>query len=123
MDLNDELERPSKIINRGTLTKPELTQTFTGIDINNIHQCLYRSRRSLYPKLPTNIIEVINVMNELQIKTVQDENFILVVDSVNKIICFLTESNLKLLCSVDKIFVDVHLLTVQNIFFSFLLST
>jgi hypothetical protein len=62
-------------------------------------------------------------MNELQIKTVQDENFILVVDSVNKIICFLTESNLKLLCSVDKIFVDVHLLTVQNIFFSFLLST
>jgi len=45
-------------------------------------------------------------MSEYQIKTVQDENFILVIDLVNKIIFFSTELNLKLLCSVDKIFVD-----------------
>ncbi|KAE9542314.1 hypothetical protein AGLY_003441 [Aphis glycines] len=102
----DELERPSKVINRGILTNPELAQTLTGTDINNVYQCLYRSRRSSYPKLPTDIIEVINVISVRQIKTVQDENFILVVDAVNKIICFSTKSNLKLLCSVDKIFVD-----------------
>ncbi|XP_016657607.1 uncharacterized protein LOC107882945 [Acyrthosiphon pisum] len=102
----DELEKPSKIINRGILKNPEVTQTFTSTDINNIYQCLYRSRRSSYPKLPTNLNEVIDVMSERQIKTVQDENFVLVVNSDNKIICFSTKSNLKLLCSVDKIFVD-----------------
>jgi len=102
----DELERPSKIINRGILNNPEVTQTFTSTDINNIYQCLYRSRRSSYPKLPTNLNEVINAMSERQIKPIQDENFVLVVDSDNKIICFSTKSNLILLCSVDKIFVD-----------------
>ena len=84
------MERPSKVINRVILTNPELTQTFTGTDINDIYQCLYRSRRSSYPKLPTNIIEVINVMSELQIKTVQDENFILV------FICKLLETTVNL---------------------------
>jgi len=100
------LERPSKIINRGILNNPEVTQTFTSTDINNIYQCLNCSCRSSYPKLPTNLNEVINVMSERQIKTVQDENFILVVDSDNKIICFSTKSILKLLCTVEKIFVD-----------------
>ncbi|KAE9525669.1 hypothetical protein AGLY_014196 [Aphis glycines] len=102
----DELERPSKIINRGILNNPEVTKTFTSTDINNIYQCLYRFRRSSYPKLPTNLMEVINVMSERQVKTVQDEDFILLVDSGNKIICFSTNLNLKLLCSVDKIFVN-----------------
>jgi len=83
-----------------------VTKTFTRTDINNIYQCLYRSRRSSYPKLPTNLTEVINVMSERQVKTVKDENFILLVDSCDKIICFSTNSNLKLLRSVDKTFVD-----------------
>jgi len=97
-----ELERPSKIINRSILNNLEVTQTFTSTDINNIYQCLYRSRRSSYHKPPTNLNEVINGMSGSQIKTVQDENFILVIDSDNKIICFSTKSNFKLLCNKEK---------------------
>lgn len=53
----------------------------------------------IYPKLSTNIKEIIGIMRERQIKTGWDENFMLVVDSINKIIYFSTESNLKLLCT------------------------
>jgi len=94
MDLNGNRETswPSKIINRGILNNPQMTQTFTSTDINNIFQCLYRSRRLSYANHPTNLMGVINVMSERHIKTIQDEDFILVVDSDNKIICVSTKS-------------------------------
>jgi len=46
----EELERPSKIINTEIQKNPEQAQIFNGTDLNNRYQCLYRSsRRSSYP--------------------------------------------------------------------------
>jgi len=102
----DELERPSKMINNEIQKYPQQSKLFTGTDVNNIYQCLYRSRRSSYPKLPKTIYEVIEVMKNRKITTIENEDFLLDVDSTNNILFYSTISNLKLLCSCDKIFVD-----------------
>jgi len=62
----DELERPSKIINTEIQKNPQQAQLFNGTDISNIYQCLYRSRRSSYPALPKSISEVIELMKKLE---------------------------------------------------------
>ncbi|CAI6352823.1 unnamed protein product [Macrosiphum euphorbiae] len=94
----DELERPSKIINTEIQKNPEQAKLFNGTDINNIYQCLYRSRRSSYPALPKSISEVIELMTNRKITTIENEDFLLDVDSTHNILFYSTISNLKLLC-------------------------
>lgn len=102
----DELERPSKVINKEIQNNPDQYKLFSSTDVHNIYQCLNRSRRSSYPVLPKNISEVIEKMKNRTIKTIENEDFLLDVDAVNNILFYSTASNFKLLCSSDKIFVD-----------------
>jgi len=67
---------------------------------------MYRSRRSPYPVLPKSISEVIKLMKNQKITTIENEDFLLNVDSTNNILFYSTISNLKLLCSCDRIFVE-----------------
>lgn len=101
----NELERPSKIINKGIQNFPDQSKLFTITDVCNIYQCLYRSRRSSYPAYPKNLPGVIEIMKNRKIITIENEDFLLEVDSVNNILFFSTTSNLQCLCSSDKIFV------------------
>ncbi|KAE9531503.1 hypothetical protein AGLY_010709 [Aphis glycines] len=100
--LTDFTESPTKIINREILKNPQIENDH----VNNIKQCIHRERRKHIPTLPKNLIEVIEAMNNREIKTVEGESFLIHTDLVNNMMCFSTDSNLKALSSSNTIFVD-----------------
>jgi len=94
--LEDICQRPSKILHR-KLKNYDLNLTHN--DCNLIRKNIYNARKAIQPKIPKNIDEVHNVLNDLKLTTNRDENFLLVNDKVSNIIIFSTVENLKLLCS------------------------
>jgi len=75
-------------------------------DVNSIRRSIYRARRKTLPPLPKSISEVHSALPLLQLNTYKGENFLLYNNETENIVCFTTKSNLKFLCSRDKIFVD-----------------
>ena len=104
--LTDVTESPSKIINREFLKNPQIENIMENDYVDNIKQCIHRERRKRIPSLPKNLIEVIEAMNNREIRTVEGESFLIHIDSVNNMMCFSTDSNLKALSSSNTIFVD-----------------
>jgi uncharacterized membrane protein YfhO len=76
-------ERPLKLIHLELNNKK--TDFLTTTDISCIRKGIYTARRSILPKKPTNIQDVHSLLNSLEIKTFDDEIFLLVNDSKKKL--------------------------------------
>ncbi|KAF0686992.1 Uncharacterized protein FWK35_00038294, partial [Aphis craccivora] len=97
-------ERPLKLIHLELKNKK--TDSLTTTDISCIRKGIYAARRSILPKKPTNIQEVHSSLNSLEIKTFDNETFLLVNDSNKNLVMFSCKKNLATLCTVKTIYVD-----------------
>jgi hypothetical protein len=65
-------------------------------DITSLRQALYRERPNKFPKLPSSIEEVSDILNFLKpINTSKDEDLLLVNDADSRIVIFSSPTNLK----------------------------
>jgi len=102
--VDDISKRPLKLIHEEVQSN---VVDVTSNDVNSIRSSIYRARRKTLPPLPKSVSEVHSALTLLQLNTYKgDENFLLYYKETENIVCFTTESNLKFLCSRDKIFVD-----------------
>lgn len=102
--MDDLSERPTKLINR-TL-RESCDENITTRDIANIRQSIYRARRSVLPPLPQSLEDVHEALESIQCHTNKGENFLLVNNRQLHIIIFSCKTNLKILCTSDKIYID-----------------
>ena len=102
----DLSEKPLKLIRSEIEKLPTFGANITYKEIGTIRRNIYRSRRGVLPPLPKNINDVHDVMDAIEIKTIRDELFLLLNCRNSNIITFSCDSNLKLLCECDTIFVD-----------------
>lgn len=103
--LDDISERPSKIIN--TAIRQETSDfNITTSDLKNIRKSIYRARRSILPPLPRTIQDVHRALDFSMCKTNKDEDFLLINNHDLNIVLFSCFTNLKYLCTRDKIFID-----------------
>lgn len=103
---DDLYERPSKVIHKDLAQSSSLLDKVTTNDLNLIRKNVYEARKKLMPALPKNMDEVFQVLDSLQPKTCKNETFLLVNDSINKIVVFSCYTNLYFLCSVDTVYMD-----------------
>jgi hypothetical protein len=97
--------RPKKII-LTEIGKNSNSSDITINDINRTRKNIYENRRKIIPLNITNIADAHNVLNSINVKTKQNENFLLVNDEKKNIIIFSCEANLKFLSTVDNIYMD-----------------
>jgi hypothetical protein len=98
IDNHNHPPHEEKILNKNELSnslKRKATEDLRERPTKFIHQKL----RGVLPKLPTTQEEVHHALNSHPIKTNRDEPFLLVNDAENKIIMFLSQTNLEFLCS------------------------
>ena len=102
----DISSRPAKIIKNELFASNE--ENLKPSDITSLCQALYRERRKKFPKLPSSIEEVSDVLNFLKpINTSKDEDLLLVNDADSRIVIFSSPTNLKFLCDdVPEIYAD-----------------
>lgn len=101
----DEIcERPLKLIHHEL--KKINTDTLNKTDMNCFRKSIYLARRSKLPARPCNIQNVHEVLDSLEIKTYDDEQFLMVNDSNQNIVMFSCEKNLNTLSTVKTIYVD-----------------
>lgn len=96
--------RPSKLI-RSELKNSDIPSINTN-DLKLIRNNIHHARKVLYPKLPKSMQEVHNCLSTMNITTNKDEQFLFCNNLVDNIIGFSTETNLKALCDVTKIYMD-----------------
>lgn len=117
--MDDLSERPTKLINR-TL-RESCDENITTRDIANIRQSIYRARRSVLPPLPQSLEDVHEAWESIQYHTNKGENFLLVNNRQLHIIIFSCKTNLKILCTSDKIYIDGTFDYCANFFVNYLL--
>lgn len=96
--------RPKKIIFK------EIQQNncseFNETDIKCLRKNLYEHRRKTLPINPTSIQEVHEALENLDIKTMSGESFLILNDSEKHIIIFSCQTNLTFIIEVDTIYMD-----------------
>lgn len=100
---DDICEKPSKVIRKcfeSNLNELKMN------DLNCIKKTIYYEKRKKFPKLPSNAEEVFEVLNNINTRTLQDENFVLINDVGLNLIVFCTETNLKFLCECTTLYMD-----------------
>jgi hypothetical protein len=97
--------RPKKII-LTEIGRNSNSSDITINDINRIRKNIYENRRKIMTQNPTNIADAHNVLNSIDVKTKQNENFLLVNDEKENIIIISCETNLRFLSTVDNIYMD-----------------
>lgn len=102
--IEDISQRPSKLVHK-ELRKFDVA-TLTTSDINLIKRNVRNERAKLYPKLPTSREETHKALSDMDLRTNQEESFLILNDMENGIIGFSTASNLARLCSAESIYVD-----------------
>lgn len=101
---DDVCERPLKLIYNELKTTN--TDTLNKTDMNCFRKSIYLARRSQLPTRPANIQNVHEVLDSLEIKTYDNEPFLMVNDHKLNIIMFSCEKNLNTLCSLKTMYVD-----------------
>lgn len=101
---DDLSERPAKIIHQEL--KSCDVDTLTVSDINLVRKNLYNARRSLLPPIPKNIGEVHHYLEERQVKTNKNEDFLLKNDRTNNIVMCSCKSNMEFLTTADEFYLD-----------------
>jgi hypothetical protein len=71
-----------------------------------IRKNIYNARRAKLAPLPKNLKAVQEALDSMSVKTIHDEEFLILNDRNNEIVIFSCFANLKFLCSVDTIYVD-----------------
>ncbi|KAE9523381.1 hypothetical protein AGLY_016329 [Aphis glycines] len=84
--ITDISERPSKLFH--TQLKEENVPTLTITDVTYIKNNMHYARRTSYPQLPNNINEVHSILNRIEIKTIDNEQFLF---SCQSNLCFFSE--------------------------------
>lgn len=102
--ISDVSERPSKLFH--TQLKEENVPTLTLTDVTYIKNNMHYARRTSYPQLPNNINEVHSILNCIEIKTIDNEEFVLFNNSDNGIVMFSCQSNLSFFSKISVFYVD-----------------
>ncbi|CAH1098551.1 unnamed protein product [Psylliodes chrysocephalus] len=92
-------DRPTKIIHREINSQKQCLDTLTSKDMKYIRNNFGREKRKLFPKLPKSSADVQITLNLLDIKTIKDEQFLLVNDPTEEIIVFSCKSNIEFMCA------------------------
>lgn len=101
----DISEKPSTVIRRELSSNLPLNLTVT--DIANIRRNVYNCRRKLLPgALPTNIQEVHSAVEKLKPTTSKGEKFLFINSFEHNIIVFSCETNIRILCDTDILYMD-----------------
>lgn len=107
-------DKPSKVliqcINDQQTSKLEIT------DLKYIKRNAYNARRSILPTLPKYMNSVHEAVEQLNIKTSRDENFLLINNVIDNLIIFSCTSNLIAFCQANIINLMEHLIIVQSSF-------
>uniref|UniRef100_A0A2S2QZF7 Uncharacterized protein n=1 Tax=Sipha flava TaxID=143950 RepID=A0A2S2QZF7_9HEMI len=96
-------ERPAKLFN--DKMKKFNVSTLTNSDVTYIKN-MNHSRNSIYPKLPQNVNEVHRILSSIEVKTFINENFLMVNDTINSLVMFSCNGNIKFLSTLSTIYVD-----------------
>jgi len=67
---------------------------------------MHYARRTSYPQLPTTMIDVHSILNFIEIKTTENEKFVLFNNSDNGIVMFSCQSNLSFFSKISIFYVD-----------------
>ena len=102
--IEDSSALPSKLL-RSHLRSGDIT-AIDKADIDCIKRNMRNARLSIRPKLPRSDIETQEAISQINIATNKGENFLFINDKVKKIIGFSTETNFKILCGCNKIYMD-----------------
>lgn len=100
-------ERPSKLICKEIVKSPSTLNTLTRYDMRLIRNNIIATRlKSGLPKLPKSSDELQLALNEIEIKTTNEVEFLLTNDIEKGFVVFSTETNLKYLCKQETFFID-----------------
>ncbi|XP_025206475.1 uncharacterized protein LOC112602555, partial [Melanaphis sacchari] len=109
---------PSKIIRKELRSLENDIQLLVN-DISYIRRNLYNKKTKYHPPLPKDINEVHTVLINMNIMTNKNENFLLINDKETNIIVFTCLTNLKYLCSMEKVFMDGTFQFCTTFFYQF----
>lgn len=105
--VEDVTSRPGKLIARSLQENaPQSTSTLHFSDLKLIREAMYRERRKIIPNLPTCLSEVHEAVSTLKPVSSQKEPFVLVNNIESSFIVFGCESNLKVMCEAETLFLD-----------------
>lgn len=95
-----------KIILKELSQNSSFIDNFINDDINKIRNVIYDSRRKVLPVIHKNIIEAHLALENTDVITCKGEKFLVLNDQIKNIVIFSCDTNLKMLCEVDSIYVD-----------------
>lgn len=88
------------------VVKLGVSNDFTEDDRDSVCRSIYRKKRSILPPLPKFLYETHSVLDDLNVRSLLDENMTIINDPVHNIVGFSTARNLKCLCDADTILLD-----------------
>jgi len=111
-------DKPSKVLiqclNDQSTSKLEIT------DLKYVKRNAYNARRNILPPLPTNMNSVHEAIERLNIKTIQNEHFVITNNVLNNLIIFSCTSNLRAFCQAEIVYLDGTFDFCAKIFYQFL---
>ncbi|KAF0761697.1 Uncharacterized protein FWK35_00004110 [Aphis craccivora] len=87
-----------------TTKRKRVTLTLT--DVTYIKNNMHYARRTSYPQLPNNINKIHSILNCIEIKTIDNKQFVLFNNSDNGIVMFSCQSNLSFFSKRSVFYVD-----------------
>jgi hypothetical protein len=75
-------------------------------DISALRRSVYCARYQILPMNPTCIVNIHSTVSSVNTLTTNDEEFLLANDDISNIIIFSYNTNLKMLCKCEIIYVD-----------------
>ena len=98
--------KPSKILRTKISKNISNLQIITTDDISLVRRNIQNARRKMVPPLPKTMEELQNIISNLDLKTDLNEQFLLINDLNCHIIIFSCDTNLKVLCESEIIYID-----------------
>jgi len=111
---DDICEKPSKLLH--SEIKNNDIDTLTRYDCTLIKKNIHNARKNILPNIPQSYDEVHKVLNDLNIKTNRQENFLLINDNQYNIVIFCTVENLNFLSNMNTFYVDGTFKSCPKIF-------
>jgi hypothetical protein len=103
--VDDIAERPSKIIHSVLKENNNVIDCIKINDITCVRKTIYNKRRQLQPPLPHDTESTVKLIDNLNIKTIKDEPFVLINNKNYNIIVFSCPTNVKILCESEQIYI------------------
>jgi hypothetical protein len=113
--IDDLFSRPKKIFLKELGQNSANCSNFDDTGIHKIRKNIYAARQSLLPNLPKNIEKVHLAINNMDIKTTSEEQFLLINDDSKNVLIFPVTKTLNFYVNVKIFIAMVHLHTVPNI--------